>query len=185
MRQRRPLCAVLSCALFFFLCYLIFDITDPSIVMTLFRPDRFPVYADLTLTPGADILDILQNQTNPTLVFRNLVGNVLLFAPVGFLAPLLWPYWRKFGRALALGAGLSLTIELLQLCNVRATVTDDFLLNTLGAVLGYCCFALLARLTGRLQPGEEGRWTPVGTAAAALALYNLVSIAQYIRYVIM
>lgn len=185
MKQRDLFRAVLSCALFFFLCYLIFDITDPSIVMTLFHPESFPVYADLTLMPGADILDILQNQTNPTLVFNNLAGNILLFAPVGFLAPLLWPHWRKFGRTLALGAGMSLTIELLQLCNFRATVTDDFLLNTLGAALGFLCFALLARLTGRLQPGERGRWTPVCVAGAALALYNLVNIAQYFRYVIM
>ena len=185
MKQRRPLRAILSCALFFFLCYLIFDITDPSVVMTLFHPESFSVYADLTLMPGADILDILQNQTNPTLVFNNLVGNVLLFAPVGFLAPLFWPHWRKFGRTLALGAGMSLTIELLQLCNIRATVTDDFLLNTLGTALGYCSFALLARLTDRFKPEEGGKWIPVCTAAAALALYNLVNIAQYIRYVVL
>ena len=182
--MKSSLRALLSYALFFCLCYFIFYITDPSAAQTLIWPDRFPAYADLTLMPGADILDILQNQTNPNLVFNNLAGNIILFGPVGFLMPLCWPYWRKLHRTVAFGAGLSLVIELCQLCNVRATVTDDLLLNTLGTVLGYLCFALLARLSGRMKADVPGKWPPLRTAAAALLLYNLIDLAQYAHYVL-
>lgn len=182
--MKSSLRAPLSCALFFCLCYLIFDITDPTVTMLLFRPDNFPVYADVMLVPGADIMDLLMNTPNPNLVFNNLAGNVIMFGPVGFLVPLCWPYWRKLYRTAAFGAGLSLVIELCQLCNFRATVTDDLLLNTLGAVLGYLCFALLARLSGRMKAGAPGKWPPLCTAAAALLLCNLIDLAQYVYYVL-
>jgi glycopeptide antibiotics resistance protein len=41
-----------------------------------------------------------------------LFGNVLLFAPFGFLLPLFVPVMRRWWRALAVGAGVSLLIEL-------------------------------------------------------------------------
>ena len=173
----------LSCVLFFFLCYLIFDITDPSASMALRWPQRIPMYAEVTLAPGADILHFLVRNPNRILAFRNLAGNMLLFAPVGFLLPLFWPYWRKWYRAVGFGAVLSLVIELCQLLNFRATVTDDFLLNTLGTALGYGCFWVLARLSGRLKGEMAGKWMPFYTAAAALLMYNLIDLAQFLCYV--
>ena len=181
--MKSSLRAPLSCALLFCLCYLIFDITDPSVSMVLCWPERIPLYAEATLQPGADIMDFLLNNPNPNLVFRNLAGNVLLFAPVGFLLPFFWPHWRKWYRTVGFGAALSLVIELCQLLNFRATVTDDFLLNTLGAVLGYGCFWVLARLSGRLKEGTAGRRPPLYTAAAALLIYNLIDLAQFLYYV--
>ena len=62
--------------------------------------------------------------------------NVVLFLPLGFLLPLLWPEWNRMIPALLFGAAFSLLIETSQLLNIRFTDIDDFLLNTLGAVLG-------------------------------------------------
>lgn len=175
--------APLSCALFFCLCYLIFEITDPSLSMALRWPQRIPMYAEVTLAPGADIMHFLVSSPNPALTFRNLAGNILLFGPVGFLVPLCWPYWRKLHRTVIFGAGMSLVIELCQLCNVRATVTDDFLLNTLGTVLGYLCFCVLACLAKGLRTGKDGQYSPVYIAAAALFVYNVIDFEQFLYYV--
>lgn len=38
----------------------------------------------------------------------NLLGNVVMFSPIGFLVPYLWPNWKSFWKILALG--LSVTI---------------------------------------------------------------------------
>src|SRR6185369_8354549 len=65
--------------------------------------------------------------------WRNLVSNILLFIPIGFL------YRLTTGRrgALWLGAGMSLTIEVLQFfIPARTPSIVDILANTLGAAFG-------------------------------------------------
>jgi glycopeptide antibiotics resistance protein len=76
----------------------------------------------------------------------DLFGNVLLFAPLGFLLPLLVPAIRRWWQVLAVGAGISLLIELYQLTwpLVRNASVDDVLMNALGALLGFAAL----RLTG-------------------------------------
>jgi glycopeptide antibiotics resistance protein len=82
----------------------------------------------------------------PLWTLADLFGNVLLFVPLGFLLPLLVPAMRRWWQALAVGAGVSLLIELYQLAwpGVRKVSVDDLLMNALGAVLGFAAL----RLTG-------------------------------------
>ena len=74
----------------------------------------------------------------------DLFGNVLLFAPLGFLLPLLVPAIRRWWQVLAVGAGISLLIELYQLTwpLVRNASVDDLLMNALGALLGFAALQL-------------------------------------------
>jgi len=87
----------------------------------------------------------------------NLGGNVAVFLPLGFgLAGLLRGLGRAaaFGRAVLVGLGLSVTIELVQLTIPnRATDVDDVLLNTMGAALGAGLFTWLLRRTRRDAAG--------------------------------
>jgi glycopeptide antibiotics resistance protein len=78
-------------------------------------------------------------------------GNVLLFVPLGFLLPLLIPAIGRWWQALAVGAGVSLLIELYQLIwpGVRKASVDDLLMNALGAVLGFAALRLTEALLGR------------------------------------
>jgi glycopeptide antibiotics resistance protein len=80
---------------------------------------------------------------------------VLLFAPLGFLLPLLVPAVRRWWQVLAVGAGSSLCIELYQLAwpGVRRASVDDVLLNALGALLGFTAL----RLTGYRRGGSSRR----------------------------
>lgn len=80
---------------------------------------------------------------------RDFADNILLFAPFGFA----WACWtskKRWGRfwgpgvALVAGAGLSFTVEFLQLfLPTREASWADVLSNTLGSLWGYFLFAPL------------------------------------------
>lgn len=70
--------------------------------------------------------------------WANVLLNVALFVPAGFLLPLLWKGFRKWSRAIPAGLALSLVIELLQLAFARGVCdVDDLIANTLGTALGF------------------------------------------------
>ena len=66
----------------------------------------------------------------------NLVGNVLLFIPIGFLAPFIWSKYKEWKNALILGLLVSGTIEIIQYFIGRSTDIDDVIVNTLAIMLG-------------------------------------------------
>ena len=72
--------------------------------------------------------------------------NVLLFMPLGFLIPLIWQHIRKLKYAVFFGSSFSLLIEISQLFNNRRTDIDDWMLNTVGALLGYAVFKAITRV---------------------------------------
>jgi glycopeptide antibiotics resistance protein len=64
-------------------------------------------------------------------------GNLLIFAALGFFAPIRFAALASVGRILALGAGCSVLIEIAQyvLRLDRVSSIDDVLVNAAGAVL--------------------------------------------------
>lgn len=77
----------------------------------------------------------------------NIVGNVAIFIPIGFLLPLLFPKTRRAGVTVAGTFFASLLAETCQLLlRVGCFDVDDLLLNTLGGMLGYLLFACLRRI---------------------------------------
>lgn len=97
----------------------------------------------------------------------NFIGNIAVFMPVGFFVSLLWrrpACWK----ALCVGLGLSLFIEICQLPLARGTDVDDLWLNTLGALLGWAVYKLFEKKLPlqkcRVSPIEKGqdlKWTPI------------------------
>ncbi|PDY74118.1 VanZ family protein [Bacillus cereus] len=69
--------------------------------------------------------------------------NIVLFMPLGFLLPTIWPQFRKMKNTVCAGFFFSLAIELNQLLNNRITDIDDLFTNTLGAVVGYVLYKVL------------------------------------------
>lgn len=68
----------------------------------------------------------------------NVVGNIILFIPLGFLIPLLFKKKNRFLNIVAYGFITSFAIELIQLLtSSNITDIDDIIFNTLGAVLGF------------------------------------------------
>ena len=79
--------------------------------------------------------------------FINFLGNILIFAPIGFLYGLCYR-GTNVKRAALIGFLCSLAAELGQLFNGRCTDVDDLWMNTLGAVLGYAVYLFIIRMTG-------------------------------------
>ncbi|HSO57733.1 MAG TPA: VanZ family protein [Paenisporosarcina sp.] len=72
--------------------------------------------------------------------FINFVGNIVMFIPIGVLLPLLWKRFDRAWRTIGTGFLLSVSIELLQLPQMRSSDVDDLWLNTLGASIGYILY---------------------------------------------
>ena len=83
----------------------------------------------------------------------NLIGNVTMFIPSGIILPILYPKLDRFWKVWAVGMGMSLIIEILQVpFYTRASDVDDLILNTAGVIIGYGIYSLFA---GRRKKKNE------------------------------
>lgn len=95
------------------------------------------------VVPFRTILDQARYAVDFDVFLRQIAGNIALFVPLGLV---LGVFVSSAWRALALAAGVSAGIELLQLVIPgRSFDVDDVLLNVLGGMLGWCVGRALAR----------------------------------------
>lgn len=73
--------------------------------------------------------------------------NVVLFIPLGILAPLIFKKMDKLKYIFGAGLGFSMFIELSQLLNNRSTDIDDLILNTVGAIIGFALYKIFDKCT--------------------------------------
>lgn len=99
-------------------------------------------------------LGILHEGTNLSYIRaikRELVGNTVLFMPMAFFLPALFPGMRSFLQTMSVIFLMVLGVELIQvLCLVGSFDVDDILLNTLGAPVGYFVYRLTLGKQNRL-----------------------------------
>ena len=95
------------------------------------------------LTPFEEISRAL-NRKSYWLLFM-LLGNVVMFMPIGFFPALLWRRWRWW-KSILTGFLASSTIEFIQFLIGRSTDIDDVILNTIGAAAGFWIFCVLRAL---------------------------------------
>ena len=75
------------------------------------------------------------------------IDNVLVFIPLGFLSPLLFKAVCKWWHVLIVGLSGSLLIEGLQILTSRNVVDiDDIIFNTLGAMVGYIVYLVFIKI---------------------------------------
>ena len=88
----------------------------------------------------------LLSHPRPPLVYLaviNLVGNVVMFIPLGYLLPSLFPKLRRLWRSLLVCAGIICLVELCQMVTLLGTCdVDDLILNLLGCALGRGLYSL-------------------------------------------
>ena len=78
--------------------------------------------------------------------YINIFGNVVMFVPLGFFLPRLFPRLRRFWRTLLCAAVLVAAVEAVQLfTRLGSCDIDDLLLNLCGVTLGYLAFWLFAK----------------------------------------
>lgn len=86
--------------------------------------------------------------------WANVLLNIAMFVPLGFLLPLLGKKFRNWYLTIPVGFGVSLAIELFQLAAGRGICdVDDLFCNALGAAMG--CFCIMSILS--LSQRKEGR----------------------------
>ena len=114
-------------------------------VMTLLPTGS--VTASVNLDPGAGLAAPWRSPTSAV----NIVGNLLLFVPLGVALPACLPVLRSPVLAVPVAAAVSVLVELTQYAYVagRATDVNDVLLNTAGALAGLVAFRAVRAVTDR------------------------------------
>ena len=85
------------------------------------------------------------------MVMVNLVGNVAVFMPFGFLLPAIYEPLKKWYAIILVGMWFSIIIECVQLITKVGTMdVDDVILNVTGVMLGlvfykFCSFCMKKR----------------------------------------
>ncbi len=137
--------------------FVIFAVYCLALVYILFcRSIRFHVSyinylkTSYNLIPFKSITEYFSRFANHNITFTtfiaNMLGNLLLFFPMGVLLPCFLPKVRG-GRFIALGVGMIVSAELIQyFSTLGALDIDDVILNSVGLVLGYFTFILLSKL---------------------------------------
>lgn len=104
----------------------------------------------------------------------NVLLNIAMFCPFGFLLPIIWRKLRKWYLSIPAGLAFSVLLEALQLIFSRGVFdVDDLFCNTLGAMIGY--FIVMVILSGCNEKGK--RWKPV-LAFSCLTLISLGGIGS-------
>lgn len=123
------------------------------------RPYDTRLVSCVNLVPSRTVVGIIRDF--PGLVIQQLLGNVVMFVPLGFLLPLLGARYRRFAMTAAVGLAASLGIELVQLALLltlkarRSVDVDDVILNVTGACLGYLVWRV-AQACARTLPRRSG-----------------------------
>ncbi len=141
--------------LFLFLWFLIQRTLEPFILIL----DRTPEPPNLVPLRGLVLMLERAIAVDHTftwwVVAINILGNILIFVPIGFMVSVLTPHRQKGWLSLAIGLAVSLTIEIVQLSFIiRVFDVDDLILNSLGALLGFFIFLVL----DQIKPFKQLFW---------------------------
>ena len=93
--------------------------------------------------------EIMRYRIDSTLFYRNVLGNILLFLPFGYLVS----YYlknTKYYIALLLTFITSVSTEVIQMYIGRSFDIDDILLNLLGGLIGYLIFKVQYKIIEKL-----------------------------------
>ncbi|MEF9991751.1 MAG: VanZ family protein [Romboutsia sp.] len=118
---------------------------------------QYGIKGVVNFIPFKETINTLINEMVPIAnPIRNIVGNMLVFMPLGFLIPLLFDNFNNFKKILALGVLSSLLIEITQLfINGNACDIDDIIYNTIGAVVGWIFFKIFVKLVHKINLEEK------------------------------
>lgn len=113
-------------------------------------------------------------------LLRNLILNIILFIPLGFLLPMYSDKLKKMYIVVPIGLLTTLTIEFTQHFNDYGTFEiDDAFNNTLGTLIGYCIFMIFYRLKNKENWKKViGYTTPI---IATIALFTGMLISHKVQ----
>lgn len=141
-----------------YLLILIFSIYLGTILTITFFP--LPISKDVIILmreqnyltnnfiPFASIIHLLKSDSD--IILKNILGNILLFLPLGFFVPIIFQKANNLIGIFIIGFLFSLLIESTQFLislslgfTYRNTDIDDIILNSIGCVIGYFIYKML------------------------------------------
>ncbi len=148
IHKRGSLMRELTLAVLFLFLWLLIQRTLEPFILVLDRTPEPP-----NLVPLRGLVLMLERAIDVDhrftwfIVAINILGNVLIFIPIGFLVSVLTPNRHKGWLAFLIGLAISLTIELIQLSFIiRVFDVDDLILNSSGAWLGFIAYLLICQV---------------------------------------
>ncbi len=101
--------------------------------------------------------EMFRYEFNSSLFFRNVVGNILLFVPLGWFVT----YYTKTSKILPtlfLSLFISSVIEFIQLKIGRVFDIDDIILNIVGGIIGYITYMMFYKIKTKLPLFLQKPW---------------------------
>lgn len=116
-----------------------------------------PLELDLAhlFPPRINLLPFVYLFDYPTMreALINVIGNTLMFLPLGIVWPSVFKELDTHGKVIAAGIGTSVLIEILQLpFYSRCSDIDDLILNSLGYLMGYGIYLLVKKCRKKKHP---------------------------------
>ncbi|MDR3288398.1 MAG: VanZ family protein [Peptococcaceae bacterium] len=110
----------------------------------------------LNLRPLQPFFTALRYGASNAGLFWQMLLNVCMCLPLGFLLPVVFPKrCKNYLSVFLLSLGLALFTELSQLLAGRSADIDDVIANTLGGVLGFWLYIIWRGLYGLTTPGKQ------------------------------
>ncbi|MEU0522011.1 VanZ family protein [Streptosporangium sp. NPDC006007] len=117
----------------------------------LLRDLRLSDSPDNNLIPVKGLISMAERESWAVLI-RQIIGNILLLLPLGYLVPVIWNV-KGVHRLAFIAFGVSLLVEMAQLVISQAIGytykifdVDDIILNTFGGIMGYILYVALVPL---------------------------------------
>lgn len=93
----------------------------------------------------------IYNSLNTTIIFENLIGNIIAFIPLGFLLPIIFRKCKSVRFMFLVSFIFILGIETFQLVTYLGEFDiDDIILNVSGSVIGYFLYKCLYIIYNKL-----------------------------------
>lgn len=140
-RILRPILWIVFSIYCFALIYILFMNRPSRIYYSI--PEYFKIFSNLT--PFKTIAEYIQRYSNgfSSLAIMNLLGNFVLFLPMGAFLPCVCKKLDRFGKVIFCVFTMTVVVELAQgLLRVGSIDIDDVIFNTSGAMIGYGMIAI-------------------------------------------
>lgn len=106
-------------------------------------------FRSINLIPLASIIEFAKIilEGNFAKGFNNIVGNIFIFAPLGYFLPLLFNKCKRINTVILVGFIISFLFETCQyLLYLGSADIDDIILNLIGTVIGFSFYQIIIRL---------------------------------------
>lgn len=131
---------ILYCIALFFILFLYGSRTGNQFHVRVFSKEHFEM---TNIVPFRTIFSYLESAyhftINTNIVVTNLLGNLLMFIPMGMVLPVLFEKkFDKLWKTILCVAVIVLFVEITQFLTFRGSADiDDLLLNTISSAIGY------------------------------------------------